>query len=97
MDHPFGADQFYGDYPSWEDTKTWFLGVQQALGKKTTASFAYRRHSDLFVLIRDDPSVYTNHHHDESYQAALRRNEDCRDQYRAPLRRGGAPRVDRQQ
>ena len=76
MDHPFGADQFYGDYPSWEDTKTWFLGVQQAFGKKTTASFAYRRHSDLFVLIRDDPSVYTNHHRDESYQTAVRRNED---------------------
>ena len=76
MDHPFGADRFYGDYPSCEDTKTWFLGVQQAIGKKTTASFAYRRHSDLFVLIRDDPSVYTNHHHDESYQADLRRNED---------------------
>jgi iron complex outermembrane recepter protein len=76
MDHPFGADQFYGDYPSWEDTKTWFLGVQQAFGKKTTASFAYRRHSDLFVLIRDDPSVYTNHHKDESYQTAVRRNED---------------------
>ncbi|HEX3743216.1 MAG TPA: TonB-dependent receptor [Bryobacteraceae bacterium] len=76
MDHPFGADQFYGDYPSWEDTKTWFLGLQQAIGKKTTASFAYRRHSDLFVLIRDDPSVYTNHHQDESYQAAVRRNEN---------------------
>lgn len=76
MDHPFGADQFYGDYPSWEDTKTWFLGVQQAFGKKTTASFAYRRHSDLFVLIRDDPSVYTNHHKDESYQAAVRRSEN---------------------
>ena len=76
MDHPFGADQFYGDYPSWEDTKTWFLGVTQALGKKTTASFAYRRHSDLFVLIRDDPSVYTNHHHDESYQGAVRHTDD---------------------
>ena len=76
MDHPFGADQFYGNYPSWENTKTWLLAAQQAFGKKTTASFAYRRHSDLFVLIRDDPSVYTNHHHDESYQAALRRNDD---------------------
>ena len=76
MDHPFGADQFYGDYPSWEDTKTWFAGVRQALGKKTTATFAYRRHSDLFVLIRDDPAVYTNHHHDESYQAAVRRSGD---------------------
>jgi iron complex outermembrane recepter protein len=75
MDHPFGADQFYGPYPSWEDTKTWWLGYNQALGKDTDASFAYRRHSDLFVLFRDDPSVYTNHHADESYQAALRRHQ----------------------
>ena len=75
MDHPFGADQFYGPYPSWEDTKTWFAGIHQALGKKTDVSFAYRRHSDLFVLIRDDPPVYTNHHQDESYQATARRAE----------------------
>ena len=76
MDHPFGADQFYGAYPSWEDTKTWWLGYNQALGQDTDASFAYRRHSDLFVLIRDDPSIYTNHHADESYQAALRRHQN---------------------
>ena len=69
MDHPFGADQFYGPYPSWEDTKTWFAGWRQALGKKTEVSFAYRRHSDLFVLFRDEPEIYTNHHADESYQA----------------------------
>ena len=76
MDHPFGADQFYGPYNSWEDTKTWFGSVRQELGKKTSVSFAYRRHSDLFVLLRDDPSVYTNHHKDESYQTAVRRNEN---------------------
>lgn len=76
MDHPFGADQFYGPYNSWEDTKTWWAGVRQALGKKTTISFAYRRHSDLFVLLRDDPPVYTNHHHDESEQVAVRRQEN---------------------
>ncbi len=76
MDHPFGADQFYGPYNSWEDTKTWWAGVQQALGKKTTVSFAYRRHSDLFVLLRDNPPVYTNHHHDESEQVAVRRREN---------------------
>lgn len=75
MDHPFGADQFYGPYPSWENTKSWWAGAQQALGRKTTASFAYRRHSDLFVLFRDQPPIYTNHHVDESYQAALRRTE----------------------
>ena len=78
MDHPFGADQFYGPYNSWEDTKTWWMGIQQALGKNTTASFAYRRHSDLFVLLRDDPAVYTNHHHDESFQMAVRRHENPR-------------------
>jgi iron complex outermembrane receptor protein len=76
MDHPFGADQFYGPYNSWEDTKTWFAGVQQALGAKTSASFSFRRHSDLFVLYRDRPDVYANHHADESEQAAVRRREE---------------------
>jgi iron complex outermembrane receptor protein len=78
MDHPFGADQFYGNYNSWEDTKTWFAGVQQSIGDHTTASFAYRRHSDLFVLYRDQPDVFANHHSDESYQAAFRRSESIR-------------------
>src|SRR5260370_15758351 len=76
MDHPFGADQFYGNFNSWEDTKTWFAGVQQALGEKTSASFSFRRHSDLFVLYRDRPDVFANHHSDESYQVALRRREE---------------------
>ena len=75
MDHPFGADQFYGPYNSWEDTKTWFAGFQQNFGTDTTADFSYRRHSDLFVLLRDDPPVYTNHHHDESEQADIRRHQ----------------------
>jgi len=76
MDHPFGADQFYGNFNSWEDTKTWFAGVQQALGAKTSASFSFRRHSDLFVLYRDRPEVFANHHADESYQLAVRRREE---------------------
>jgi iron complex outermembrane receptor protein len=76
MDHPFGADQFYGNFNSWEDTKTWFAGVQQALGAKTSASFSFRRHSDLFVLYRDRPDVFANHHADESYQLAVRRREE---------------------
>jgi len=75
-DHSFGADQFYGNFNSWENAKTWFAGAQQALGAKTNVSFAYRRHSDLFVLYRDRPEVFTNHHSDESYQAAVRRREE---------------------
>ncbi|SPF35539.1 TonB-dependent receptor [Candidatus Sulfopaludibacter sp. SbA4] len=75
MDHPFGADQFYGNFNSWEDTKTWIAGVAQSFGPDTSASFSYRRHSDLFVLFRDQPEIFTNHHSDESYQADLRRHQ----------------------
>ncbi len=97
MDHPFGADQFYGPYPSWEDTKTWWAGLQQALGKKTTASFAYRRHSDLFVLFRDQPA--------DLHQSPRRRKLSGRgaahgtalDQRQSALRRRGAARIHRQQ
>jgi iron complex outermembrane receptor protein len=74
-DRPFGADQFYGNFNSWENTKTWVASVEQSLGEKTHAAFSFRRHSDLFVLYRDRPSIFTNHHADESWQASLRRSE----------------------
>jgi outer membrane receptor protein involved in Fe transport len=78
-DRPFGADQFYGNFPSWERTKNWYASVQQDLGPKTTAAFAYRRHSDEFVLIRDHPEIYENNHIDGSWQATLRRHESLGD------------------
>src|SRR5271168_392558 len=31
-DRPYGANQFYGPYPSWERTKGWFAAIQQQLG-----------------------------------------------------------------
>jgi iron complex outermembrane receptor protein len=74
-DRPFGADQFYGDFNSWVDTKTWFASLRQAIGTNTEASFAFRRHSDLFVLFRDNPDFFTNHHAAESYVGTLRRSE----------------------
>ncbi len=74
-DRPFGADQFYGRFNSWERTKTWFAGLRQGIGERTQASLAFRRHTDLFVLYRDRPQVYTNRHAVESYQAAVRRWE----------------------
>jgi iron complex outermembrane recepter protein len=74
-DKPFGADQFYGPYNSWEDTKTWFASVQQDLGERTRAAFSFRRHSDLFVLKRDNPSLYANHHEDETFDGSLRRRD----------------------
>jgi iron complex outermembrane recepter protein len=76
-DRPFGAQNFYGNFPSWERTKTWFAALRQDLGARTEASFAFRRHTDLFVLYRDRPQVFTNRHAVESYQGALRRREEA--------------------
>ena len=75
-DRRFGAAQFYGNYPSWERTKGWFAGINQQIDEKTQAALAYRRHTDDFVLLRDDPSVYENHHIDSSWQGVVRRRDD---------------------
>jgi iron complex outermembrane receptor protein len=74
-DRPFGADQFYGNFNSWERTRTWFAAARQELGERTEVSFAYRRHTDLFVLYRDRPQIYTNRHAVESEEASIRRHE----------------------
>jgi len=75
-DRAFGADQFYGSYPSYERTKGWFASLTQGLGKRTLAQVAYRRHSDIYVLFRDNPAYYKNQHIDESWQGAVRRHDD---------------------
>ncbi|MBS1849555.1 MAG: TonB-dependent receptor [Acidobacteria bacterium] len=75
-DKPFGADQFYGPYPSWERTKGWFASAYQELGTQTAASFGYRRHTDDFVLFRDQPEIYENNHISQSWQGALRRHDE---------------------
>jgi iron complex outermembrane receptor protein len=74
-DKPFGADQFYGPFNSWERTKSWFAGLKQDLGQKTEFDFGFRRHTDEFILLRDNPSVYENNHIDKSWQADLRRHD----------------------
>jgi iron complex outermembrane receptor protein len=68
----FGANDFYGPYNSWERTKGWFAAVTQQLGEHTVADADYRRHSDIFVLLRDDPSYYKNQHIDDSYEGDIR-------------------------
>jgi iron complex outermembrane receptor protein len=75
-DRPYGANLFYGPYPSWERTKGWFASIQQQLGQQTAASFGYRRHSDLFVLFVDQPAIYENNHITTSYEGALRRADN---------------------
>jgi len=75
-DRPFGADQFYGDFNSWERTKGWFASIRQELGSNTDLEFAFRRHTDLFVLLRDDPEYFTNRHALESWEGAARRTDN---------------------
>jgi iron complex outermembrane receptor protein len=71
-DRSFGANQFYGPYNSWERTKGWLATARQELGNRTSAAFGYRRHTDEFILLRNDPSVYENNHIDGSWQASMR-------------------------
>jgi iron complex outermembrane receptor protein len=71
-DRSFGANQFYGSYNSWERTKGWFASGRQELGSRTVAAFGYRRHTDEFVLRRNDPSYYGNNHIDGSWQVSAR-------------------------
>src|SRR5580698_5133992 len=78
-DRSFGANQFYGPYNSWERTKGWFASARQELGSQTEAAFGYRRHTDEFVLLRNDPAFYENNHIDGSWQGSLRRTEDLKE------------------
>jgi iron complex outermembrane receptor protein len=75
-DRPYGANDFYGAYNSWERTKGWLASIQQQLGKRTAASFGYLRHTDEFVLLEGQPSFYKNNHATTSYEGALRRTDE---------------------
>jgi iron complex outermembrane receptor protein len=75
-DRAFGAAGFYGNYNSWERTKGWFAALTQQFDSKTQAAIAFRRHSDIFVLVRDDPAFYKNQHIDTSWEGDARRRDD---------------------
>ena len=72
-DRPYGANNFYGNYPAWERTKAWLASIQQQLGQRTAATFGYLKHTDEFVLILGSPQIYENNHTTTGYEAALRR------------------------
>lgn len=74
-DRPFGANQFYGPFNSWERTKTWEADLSQDLGQRTEVTLAYRRHTDLFELFRTNPSYYTNRHENYLWDFAVRRHD----------------------
>ncbi len=65
-DRDFGAADFYGPYPSYESTRagTGTLRVESRADAAWVVhgAISTRRHSDLFTLFRDDPSIYQNEH-----------------------------------
>jgi outer membrane cobalamin receptor len=75
-DRAFGAAQFYGDYSSWERTKGWFAGLTQQFDSHVEADMGYRRHSDIFLLEREEPMGYKNQHIDDGFEGSLRDREE---------------------
>ncbi|MBT9332419.1 TonB-dependent receptor plug domain-containing protein [Paracidobacterium acidisoli] len=71
-DRAYGANQFYGPYESWERTKGWFAALTQQLNSSTQLAAAYRRHSDIYLLERDQPEGYKNQHIDDGFEGAIR-------------------------
>lgn len=61
----FGAADFYGPYPAYERTRT-TTGALQWTGPagrfEVDPRVSVRRHTDDFILIRNNPSVYRNQH-----------------------------------
>lgn len=75
-DRAYGANQFYGNYNSWERTKGWFAALTQKFDEHTAADVAYRRHSDIYVLLRDDPAYYKNQHIDDGFEGDVRETRE---------------------
>ncbi|MCX6140734.1 MAG: TonB-dependent receptor, partial [Candidatus Kapabacteria bacterium] len=68
VDKSFGAGLFYSPrFPNaWERTVTWLAGAKVSApissAWTTTVTGLYRRNSDEFLLVRDDPGFYRNTH-----------------------------------
>lgn len=67
----FGAAQFYGNYPSYEETRVLTASAAWLADPAARASLeprlSVRRHADDFILKREDPAFYRNQH--TSWQA----------------------------
>ncbi len=62
----FGALDFYAPYPSREHTRTFFTSLKRnwSVSDRLTLEprFDFRRHTDRFILFKDNPDVFTNDH-----------------------------------
>jgi len=69
----FGAADFYATYPSYERTRSATASLRYDFSPadrvRASLTASTRRHSDDYVLVRDDPSLYHNRH--RSWQSGL--------------------------
>jgi iron complex outermembrane receptor protein len=73
LQNRFGADGFYGPYPSLEETRAHGFIAENDLHRgifarmPTRASLSFRQHDDDFTLYRDNPAAYRNQHRTRSF------------------------------
>jgi iron complex outermembrane receptor protein len=69
----FGAADFYATYPSYEQTRSATASLRYDFAPvdrvRASLTASTRHHSDDYVLVRDDPSLYHNRH--RSWQSGL--------------------------
>jgi len=76
MDKPFGRQRLLWAYPSWEDTKTWWIGGATNVGQEDRGEFRLAPpQRPVRIVPRSARDLHQTIHADESYQAALRRTE----------------------
>ncbi len=68
----FGADSFYSDsFPSEEEhlmqTFSFLRWASYVFDKDYTLTFYFRRHHDKFILVRENPTFYTNYSSSYTY------------------------------
>lgn len=74
LDNAFGAQGFYGPYPSWEHTRSHGLLWSNALtgglfrAAPTRVDLWWRLHQDDYILVRDHPELYRNRHENRTLQ-----------------------------
>lgn len=74
LDNAFGAQGFYGPYPSWEHTRSHGLFWSNTLtggpfrAAPTRVDLWWRLHQDDYVLVRDHPEFYRNRHDNRTLQ-----------------------------